>query len=542
MAQARTTLADVWDLLRATKQQDLAPVLISHGVRSVEDIESLSETIVASGVAQWKMELLTVAKHRKEPSSRGRWDLPVVRQTKRASFQAALDAALPNNRRRCVEALERDVLANTTKPSMDSKVKTYQAICVAWRVAWPISLHSVQCFGASLKEGAYKSSQGFFQAIFIYQRRYLQQDVDPVVRSAARDYTRSIARGLGPSVLKDCFDVSRLADIPIEYQISPFDMQAVAHGRDVLLLASWFMLRELELANCKWSHIYIEKSNINVMLPVQKNDTAGSLTMRSLRCACRIRIHPLCPVHAAKRHLERVQAHHEFRFQADFPVVPNESGEIATKYYMVQFFRRTIEAAGVALTRPNNEGSNVSPAMCAECRGPSGCPVWACPYIRYSCWGDGVRLQSSGMCNWPHSCIQIEHSGAALLDPQTVDPGHVAQKDIMVDDQQRASRGDGPCGSIDVEALTATIDVDAQAKDERAEPSVSQADLEDLRNQLSSLRQVMHEPAQVLVHRSKSHIVHVGATCEAQTELFAIGFQRLPKVLPGSGSPRSLRV
>eukprot|EP00435_Cladocopium_sp_Y103_P032190 s1034_g8.t1 len=357
MAQTSTTLADVWELLRATKQQELAPILLSHGVKSIEDIQRLSKAIVESGVDPRKLELLTVTRHSEGTPDRGRWDLPLVRTSKRASLQAALDAALPNNRRRCVEALERDVLANTTKPSVDSKVKTYQAVCLAWQVApWPISLHSIQCFGASLKEGAYKSSQGFFQAIFTYQRRHLQQEVDPVIRGAARDYTRSIARGLGPSVLNDSFDVSQLADIPIEYGTSPFSMQVAAHGRDVLLLTCWFMLRELELAGCQWSHIYSEKSNVNIMLPVQKNDTAGSLTLRSLRCACRIRIHPLCPVHAARRHLDRLQAHPEFRFQSDFPVVPDDEGKIATKHYMVQFFRRTIEAAGVALTRPDAEG------------------------------------------------------------------------------------------------------------------------------------------------------------------------------------------
>ena len=195
-AQDSPGLAGVWDLLRATRQQDLAPVLIRHGVRSVDEISSISSELLEEGVAPWKIELLQTAGAGDPPDRLGRWDMPVTRQNKRASMQAALDAALPNNRRRCIEALEKDVLAHSTQPSVDSKVRTYLTICQAWQVApWPVSLESVQCFGASLKEGAYKSAQGFFQAVFTHQRRHHLVEVNAVIRGAAKDYVRSISRG-----------------------------------------------------------------------------------------------------------------------------------------------------------------------------------------------------------------------------------------------------------------------------------------------------------------------------------------------------------
>ena len=357
-SQAQPALVGVWNLLRQTKQQDLAPLLVRHGVRSVDDIGPLITILTHEGVPPWKLELLQVANSPAPEQSSDRWDLPRVRPTKRASLQAAIDAALPNNRQRCVEALEKDILASTTQPAVDSKVRTYLAICRAWQLApWPVSMESLQAFGASMKEGGYKSSQGFFQAVFTHQRRHMQVDVDSLLRSTARDYVRSISRGLGPSTLKDSFNVEDLAHIPISYNEESFDMNSPAHGRDLLVIACWYMMRELEIASCRWSHIYIEGPTLNLLLPVQKNDTSGSLTIRTLKCACRIRLHPLCPLHAAQRHLMRVRTHPQFRSQRDFPLVPDADGATPSKYYMVQFFRGTIAHTGVPTTRPNAEGT-----------------------------------------------------------------------------------------------------------------------------------------------------------------------------------------
>eukprot|EP00435_Cladocopium_sp_Y103_P054359 s601_g17.t1 len=457
MARASHPISEVWRLLRESKQQDLAPILIRNGVKSVEDISRLSAQLLADGVPAWKIELVTAVHHQEDEPPRPRWDMPVVRPTKRASLQAAIDAALPNNRRRCVEALERDVLANSTKPSTDSKVKTYQTICLAWQVEpWPVTLRSIQCFGASLKEGAYKSAQGFFQAVFTYQRRHLQQDVDALVRGAARDYTRSIARGLGPSSLKDSFDVDLLSEIGIEYQAAPFDLHCTSHGRDVMVLACWFMMRELEIASCTWSHLYVSGPTINLMLPVQKNDTAGSLTLRTLRCACRIRLHPLCPVHAAQRHLSRLRAHVAFQNQADFPVVPNDEGQVLSKHLMVQFFRRTIAAAGVSLTRPNHEGAETERFAGHVCRvsGAQWLSRLGMPLNQIQLLG---RWSSTAVERYVQLAplTQIEQCGADLLRPAGSGHRNISNDDVMEEPPLHP-----PMPVVNVEELDKPVEVD----------------------------------------------------------------------------------
>ena len=509
-AQTQSGLAGVWQALRETKQQDLAPHLLRHGVRGIADISSVSAQLMAEGVPPWKLELLAVRGHSDPLPERARWDIPASRPSKRASLQAAVEAAQPNNRRRCLEALERDILANTTQPVFDSKVRTYLTVCQAWQVApWPITMESLQFFAASMKEGAYKSSQGFFQSVFTYQRRHLQIEVSQLLKGAAKDYARSISRGLGPSSLKDSFDVEALINIGIEHDIQPFSMESPPHGRDLLVVACWFMMRELEVASCQWSHIYIEGTTVNLMLPVQKNDTAGSLTIRSLRCACRIRLHPLCPVHAARRHLQRVRAHESFRAQCDFPMVPDSSGRVPTKHYMVQFFRMIISASGTPTVRPNAEGVDIE-RFAGHVARVSGAQ-WL---SRLGMGSHQIQL----LGRWSSAAVerylqmapllQVEHSSGQLLHPESAARGQVRQEDLC---ERPGLVGPSPVHVSDSDDNPAHVEPPASQSADGI-PSVA---VSDLQNQLASLRQVIMEPAQVLVHRYNSYIVHLGSVSES---------------------------
>ena len=146
-----------------------------------------------------------------------------------------------------------------------------------------------------------------------------------------------------------------MSSIAIRPEREPFSMESASHGRDLLLGGCWCVMRELEVASYKWAHINFKGSSVNLLLPVQKNDTAGSLTIRTLRCACRVRVHPLCRVHAARRHINRVRAHRCLKEQSEFPLVPTIEGKTPSKHMMVQFFRRTIAATGTPTTRRANQ-------------------------------------------------------------------------------------------------------------------------------------------------------------------------------------------
>lgn len=146
-------LGELWETLRATGQSDLAPQLITNGIRSVSDLALRSDELLRNGIQQWRLEaVLSGASQQVEAPSGSRHDLPLPLSHQRASLPLALAAAAPNERKRSLECLDRDILARSTNPTQEARVRTYTAICGAWNVeAFPLSVASLRCFGASLK-------------------------------------------------------------------------------------------------------------------------------------------------------------------------------------------------------------------------------------------------------------------------------------------------------------------------------------------------------------------------------------------------------
>ena len=91
---------------------------------------------------------------------------------------------------------------------------------------------------------------------------------------------------------------------------APWDGQLPSHGADALVVVTWFMLREIECASAKVGDISVSFREVTLQIPTHKTAQQGEplLTVRTLCCACGVVVHPLCPVHAAARHLARLRA------------------------------------------------------------------------------------------------------------------------------------------------------------------------------------------------------------------------------------------
>ena len=154
----------LWDALRASGQGLLASTLLRHGVRSVSDVALKSSVLQENGVLQWQIEAILAAGPQQAVSpAQVRADLPVAFQGKRANLSAALEAARPNQRARSLAALDEDVLARSTAPAHESRLRTYQAVCKAWDLEpFPLSNENVRAFAASLKAGGYRSAAVYF--------------------------------------------------------------------------------------------------------------------------------------------------------------------------------------------------------------------------------------------------------------------------------------------------------------------------------------------------------------------------------------------
>ena len=81
---------------------------------------------------------------------------------------------------------------------------------------------------------------------------------------------------------------------------------------DAAVLGSAFMLREIELAAARLSHVNVDTSvcSFSLKLPNSKTDHAAIGCSRSWSCVCDtgVQVSRVCPHHTSIRHLERVTA------------------------------------------------------------------------------------------------------------------------------------------------------------------------------------------------------------------------------------------
>lgn len=247
----------VWETLRRANVPHLAVTFVNHGIRSVDDVVRRTPELLAAGVSQSDIEAFLAARGGLDnpDAPQGRADHPICRDfSTRASFTLALAAASPNNRKRALEALQADVLSRSSQPAQESRIRTYRALCAAWDVvAFPLTVESVRCTGASLKAGHYRSAQLYYQAAMGYQMRQLGLQVDPLVRGTIKEVVRSVKRGLGPARLKEAFDVWRLQPLTFSDGDDPFDLNDIAHCVDMVIIGVWWMLRELDVLSASTS-------------------------------------------------------------------------------------------------------------------------------------------------------------------------------------------------------------------------------------------------------------------------------------------------
>eukprot|EP00435_Cladocopium_sp_Y103_P044708 s2661_g12.t1 len=259
-------LEDLWDVLRRAGVESVAPILIRHGVTSVNQVVVNAEVLLGAGVSQWQLEAIlascpTTAGSLGPSADSVREDLPVRCFNKRANLQAALEAAQPNQRQKSLRLLDQDVLARSTNPAYEARIRTYMTIARAWEVpAFPLNSSNIRCFAASLKAGGYRSAAVYFQAICSYQQRNLRTHVPQMVRATIRDCLRSISRGLGTSKLKDSFDALLLGRIEAVEDNEPFSFSLLHHIRDMSVLGIWYMMRESELAGARAGDLSLESN------------------------------------------------------------------------------------------------------------------------------------------------------------------------------------------------------------------------------------------------------------------------------------------
>ena len=290
-----------------------------------------------------------------------RADQPPVRKRQRASLSDALRAGEPAERAQALAELDQEVLAKTTVGPYESRLVVWRRLCAKWDVpAFPLDDRNVRAVAASLKRGRYRSSEQYFSAAASHQVRRLHMTVPAHVRSIIRDCVRSVRRGLGPAALKDSFDLRCLAPSVVEgSEFQAFSWSTLPAAVDALLVATYFCMREIEMASASSSHLSFQDGRLSMLLPAHKSSSQGELTCRALCCGCAVRRQEMCPWHAGARHLQRLEILQAGLEVRTLPLFPDDQGKALSKADMIDTIRSTLRAAGVQTTRPDESGAQV---------------------------------------------------------------------------------------------------------------------------------------------------------------------------------------
>ena len=510
-------IAELWQALRASGLECLAPTLVQLRVRSLDDVTCRVTELSDAGVLQWQIEAIIAARGKEEPqrleTSAGRSDHPVPFAGRRASLAAALEAAQPNNRKRSLATLDADILAKSTTPSQESKVRTYRALCAAWDVdPWPISPTNVRCVSASFKIGGYRSAAGYFQAVMGYQQRHLRTDVDSLTRRCVKDCIRSIRRGLGSQHLKDSFDASLLGDFPgqEDSDATPFSFDSLEHIKDMCILGIWFMLRENELSSAKMADLQLEANEVRMTVPVHKTDSYGTLCSRTLRCCCRIRQSGLCPWHAGERHLVRLSLHPKLTRSYHLPLFPTDQGVAASKYMMIQAFRRMIAATGTPTTRSDPQArdmqrfsGHVLRVSGAQLLASSGIAVQLIQLLgRWTSQAVMRYVQEAHMVQLPNLPLAVVGSREQLKHNSELRLSMAADLAAVAHSSDR-----GASDEPQLEETEAGVEA----------PPAKTFDLSHLQAQIDAIQLAIQKPQQAYVARHRGKVLHIGMLEELHT-------------------------
>ena len=504
-------LSSLWDFLRQRNLQELAVDLIRHGVRSRQDILLRAPALVQHGMAEADVSRLLAGLHTDRPiRTPGRSDLPVQHPSgQRASLTLALVAAQPNNRKRSLDALDRDILSRTSQLAQESRLRTFRAICAAWEVApFPLSVESVRCCAASLKAGGYRSASLYMQAAINHQIRYLREPIHPLIRATIRDAVRSIRRGLGPSRLKEGFDVFALASAVDVDDQDPFDCTRHAHLADACIVASWFMLREIEVAGALRHHLTLEGEEVRLLIPIHKTSTMGSLTSRSLRCPCRVVVHRLCPWHASERHLVRLNSGPSRGSRTTSPLLPDRHGGVMTKVAFVTALRDLLQHVGIQVHVETDEGKKI-PRFGGHSLRVSGAMMLASAQVPLH------LIQLLG--RWSSSAVERYTQNAPLVTLPSLPAGVFRQEDVSLPPAVHTPRGINPATpGLTPAPSTPSAPAVVRQRDPRV-PEVCNK-VAHLEEEIAAIRALIKRPELSLVVRPRSQVVHK-AIVEEQSNL-----------------------
>ncbi|CAE7560951.1 unnamed protein product [Symbiodinium sp. CCMP2592] len=195
-----------------------------------------------------------------------RHDVPHRRTLPRASLTAALEAMDPGRRQDTLAAIDANLLASSTRRAMESRVRTVSALADRGQFPlFPLDANKLHTIAGAMRIAGYRSTGLYLDAVVWHQENTLHTPVTPGLRRVVKTLTKAAARGLPGSRLKQAFDLDELSKLVDDTApFGPFNAGLVAHAVDVVIVATWFMLREVELAAARVRDLGVTLSTVRL--------------------------------------------------------------------------------------------------------------------------------------------------------------------------------------------------------------------------------------------------------------------------------------
>ena len=261
----------------------------------------------------------------------------------------------------------REIQADSSRGPAASKLRTIERFLRCFNLGLvPFTVRVVYALGSALKWRKYRAAEQY-----LYMARATAERRGAVVSKAASravtDMIRSCRRGLGPSRRCEGLIMENLPALP--GGAAAWAAGGPMRPRSVLVIGSWYMLREIEFSNAETRSVHFNMAvlSITLTLPVSKADPSALGTSVTHGCCCLsvatdglehsackelMRSRALCPFHQLLDHMAILRRTFPKRFDNNgwarpgFPLFPDSSGRVCTKEGVAATIRRAAALLG----------------------------------------------------------------------------------------------------------------------------------------------------------------------------------------------------
>ena len=271
-----------------------ARTLWKQGYRQANAIENLSCMHIARMLTPTSSSLATSSSTTSTGVTPLRADHPVLRPSLRGSRQDMfLAISSEEGRKKALEQIEELTETANSRRTNESLWNSWSEILAAWgQPPLPLNPAKVKMVAASLRAGRYRNAEPYFHRARVQHLRTLEQAPDAATLDAMKRYARAVARGVGPSKLKDALPLEMLTDItkpPEVDKVKALPQNACAWPAAMFILGSWWLTRGIEASAAKVKHIAFGSGSewtVSWTLPASKTDVKALGATRTHRCIC----------------------------------------------------------------------------------------------------------------------------------------------------------------------------------------------------------------------------------------------------------------